>query len=293
MSRSVVITGADGFIGTALAAEFGRAGWQVSSLVRNAKRKGLASAFEYSIDGGPEPGALRPGVDVVLHAAFQTQGKLSPASAQSNLAAAGFLADWAQTNGALFVFISSMSAHDGAFSAYGRVKRQIELSLNPAATLTIRPGFVVGPGGSFRRSCRTLNATRLVPMPYGGGRPIQTADVAELARAVFQLASARGTGLYSFGEPEPITMRQFYQMLAAWLGKPVALLPCPGPPVLAAVRLCESVGLKLPITSENLLGLKGLIPQPVAPAIEKLGWRPASFSEILERYDPATILGGK
>lgn len=295
MKRAVLITGVDGFIGGALTAEYGKRGWAVHGLARNARGKrlpaGLAGAFEYSLESGPEPRALELEPGVVIHAAFQTKGNLSMRDLPACVDSALRMADLAAERGALFVFVSSMSAHDAALSAYGRIKREIERRLDPRRTLAVRPGFVMGAGGIFQRACRTLRSATLVPMPFGGNNPLQTADAAELARAVFEFSEARTTGLYNFGEPEPIPIGEFYRGLGGWLGKRLILLPCPGAPVLAAVRALEAVGIPLPLTSENLLGLQGLIHQPVEPAIQALGWRPAPFSEILKRYTPGEVLG--
>ena len=48
------------------------------------------------------------------------------------------------------------------------------------------------------------------------------------------------------------------------------------------VRAAEGLGLSLPVTSENLLGLKCLHYFDVEPVIRELGIRPKNFKESLE-----------
>ncbi len=127
-------------------------------------------------------------------------------------------------------------------------------------------------------------------MPYGGDLPIQTVDVAELGRAVAELVAMRATGLWNFGEPTSIRIADFYTAIARWAGHRPRLVPVPGAPVLQLVRLMERFGVRLPLNSENLLGLKGLIHQPVEPAIARLGWQPSALPEILNRYDAKNVL---
>jgi len=296
MKKTVLLTGADGFLGSRLTAEFASQGWNVVGLVRNPSAKnippGLQDCFDYSIESGPSPEALRISADVVIHGAFQTRGTADAGAAAVNLRASRLLADrYCRAHGALFVFISSMSAHDNAVSHYGRSKREIERSLDPAQSLAIRPGFIIGPGGIFQRLARTLSSTRIAPMPYGGRLPIQTVDVTELCRAILQLADARITGLYALGEARSIPIATFYSAIAAWMGKPITLIPVPGTPILHIARLLERLGIPLPLTSENLLGLRGLIHHPVEPAMARIGWQPSVFSEILRRYDPSIVRG--
>jgi nucleoside-diphosphate-sugar epimerase len=294
--KSVLITGADGFLGTHLVAEFAGRGWDVFGLVRNPESKllpaGLRDCFPHTLEEGPDPRALEVSAEVVIHTAFHTRVSATAAQTAANLEAAQELArHYREKYGSLFLFVSSMSAHDGAFSNYGRGKRAIERALDPARSLIIRPGFVIGPGGIFRRLARTLASTPIAPMPYGGKLPIQTADVNELCRAMADLVTMNATGIHCFGEPDPVPISTFYKAVAAWAGHSITLLPVPGAPVLALARLMEGLGVPLPLTSENLLGLRGLIHQPVENTIEKLGWKPAPFSAILKRYDPSIIQG--
>jgi len=297
MGRTVLITGADGFLGSRLASHFAAKGWQVAGLVRNPGSKrlpaDLAECFAYSLETGPETAALGLRPDAVIHCAFRTRGVATEESDLENQRAADLLVDtYCGKGDALFVFISSMSAHDGAFSRYGRCKREIERSIGVENALIVRPGFIIGPGGIFQRLVRTLSSTKAAPMPYGGELPIQTADVAELCRALEELTVARATGLFAFGEVAPVPISGFYSALAAWMGKQVLLVPVPGRPVLALARLAEALKIPLPLTSENLLGLKGLIHQPVGPVIARLGWQPSPLSEILKRYDASDVLDG-
>lgn len=288
MKRTVAISGANGFIGSYLAAEFRRRGWGVAGLIRRPSGNDARfdSVHEYSIESGFRADQDF-NADAVIHCAFDMRGDARALDPSANIRAAANLRRCAGQ----FVFISSMSAHEGAYSRYGKSKFAVEQSLDPARTLTVRPGFVVGPGGGFRRLAQTIARSPILPAPYGGRLPIQTVWIGDLTHAVADLTEAGATGLFAAGERDSRTVESFYTQVATWLGGRTRLLPLPGAPVLWAARLCETIGLRLPITSDNVLGLRGLVHQPVEPLIEQLGWMPADLTQTLTRIAPAAVLG--
>ena len=60
-------------------------------------------------------------------------------------------------------------------------------------------------------------------------------------------------------------------------------LPFPGDLALFGIGLLESIGLKPPITSDNLLGIKHLRAFDPSPDLARLGLSPLSFHESLGR----------
>ena len=58
--------------------------------------------------------------------------------------------------------------------------------------------------------------------------------------------------------------RRFYRELAALSGQRCRFVRLPGAPALLALRMTERLGLSLPISSDNLLGLKRMQVWPVA-----------------------------
>lgn len=78
-------------------------------------------------------------------------------------------------------------------------------------------------------------------------------------------------------------IRRFYRELAALSGRRCRFVRLPGAPALLALRLTERLGLSLPISSDNLLGLKRMQVWPVADDLRTLGVTPLTFDESLAR----------
>jgi hypothetical protein len=83
--------------------------------------------------------------------------------------------------------------------------------------------------------------------------------------------------------PEAIPIRDFYSEIARVENKKARFLSFPGDLALVGIRALESAGIKLPITSDNILGMKYL--QHVDPSddLQSLGMQPLSFLESIEK----------
>jgi nucleoside-diphosphate-sugar epimerase len=286
----IALTGADGFLGRHLVRTFRARGWEVTGLVRDPGRKTLTPIddgvryFHYAFPSDLDPAAFARPVDVTVHCAFAM--KALRESYGVNRAAAAFLRSQPAGH---FLFISSMSAHEGAESLYGREKLWIERTLDPARDLAIRPGFIIGDGGVFQNLAQSIRKLPVIPLFYGGGQPIQTVHVDDLCAAIEHAIASNLTGLVSYGEVQPVQLRDFYQAIARGLGVTRPLVPIPGGLALAGLKIAEGIGLDLPMTSENLLGLKRLIKVDVARDVERLGIRPRTMDQSLASIDWSRI----
>ncbi len=78
-------------------------------------------------------------------------------------------------------------------------------------------------------------------------------------------------------------MRTLFREIARQMGKRCVAGPIPAWPLLFALQLSERMGLRLPVSSENLLGARALRVQHSATDLEKLGVRARSAEESLEQ----------
>ncbi len=206
---------------------------------------------------------------MVVHCAYDLS---TDAGAHArNVAAALALRDAAHKAGARFMFISSMSAHAEALSAYGRSKWEIEQSIGAGEDAVIKPGIIVGAGGLYSRIRASLVRMPIVPLFYGGNQPIQPIAVDDLVSATWRLIRERRVGTWALGTPDPITLRDLYRRILRALGRRAHFLPVPGEFALRSLRFAERCRIRLPVTSDNLLGLKCLRAFDVQTAIRDLG----------------------
>jgi nucleoside-diphosphate-sugar epimerase len=173
-----LVTGAGGFIGSALGRELGDRGHSLVLLTREHAPPEIPGAETVQLELGSEPigAALLAGVDVVYHCAgIAHQSAEDSDYERVNHTATLELATAANAAGVgHFIFLSSVKAAAGG-SPYGRWKWRTEQALEeafadaPMAVTALRPALVYGPG--VRGNLRTLisGARGLLPLPPAGG----------------------------------------------------------------------------------------------------------------------------
>ncbi len=287
MSRVVVLSGATGFIGRRLAEYLLTDGWQVRGIARDihaATASGDPRIVWYAGDlsGQADPTVWRQ-AQVLIHAAWSPAHKQPEKTSQENREGSQRLFAQALDAGiAKRIFLSSMSAHERALSAYGKSKFAVEAMLRPQQDLVVRPGFVIGNGGVHAAMTRAIEKSIIIPSFYGGQQLVQPIAVDDLCLGICAALARDVTGRVTYAEEAPITVDVFYRAIADSLGqtrKPIVHFP--GQAAAALLAVCERIGLSLPMTTENLLGLKALEPTFVADDLRRVGLAPKPYREAL------------
>lgn len=297
--RVIAITGATGLLGSALCEHFARAGWAVRALSRRPLQlpptvaAGVrARVSHYHLDL-PEhiPASAFDGCDAVVHAAYSMRSVDRAADARVNLDGTRRLLRGIRAAGVpRYVFVSSVSAHEQAQGFYGQSKLTLELELDPATDLIVRPGLILARhAGLFVRMLRVVRSSGIAPL-FGGGRQIiQTVHIADLCDA-FRAALDRDIrGSVTVCEPGGLPMRDLFLLMASMLKRRLFILPLPFGPAIFALRAAEALGLRLPVSSDNLLGLRSMKHFDSRPDLARLGVTlrdaPDSLAHLLEQED--------
>jgi NADH dehydrogenase len=273
--RTVVITGASGLIGRHLCDHFRSAGWHVRALLREPGaypfRQPGVEIHRLDLPSHVEQDAF-VGAAAVVHAAYATRARDAGEARRVNEAGTERVLAQARAVDARFVFISSLSAQPDATSYYARSKLALESRLLPQRDLAVRPGLVLAhDGGLALRIWRTVARTHLVPLLDGGSQVVQTVHVDDLCAAVGRAIERGLTGTVSIAEPAGLTMRDLLDALACAARVRALRVRIPAAPVLAILRAAERVGLRLPVSSDNLLGLVSLRAVTTRPDLERIG----------------------
>lgn len=293
--NTVLVTGADGFVGRALCATLAASSRRVRRAVR-AVRPAAADAVATG-DIGPDTD-WRPaleGVDCVVHLAARTHVLRETAAdpqaeyRRVNLDATRRLAQMAAGAGVRrMVFLSSVKVNGEATQRpyterdvprpeddYGRSKWETEQALARIAAETglevavLRPPLVYGPGvkGNFLRMMAGI--ARGTPLPLGSILNRRSlVYVGNLADAIDKLidAPAAAGRTYLVADGEDVSTPGLVRALAQALGVRPRLLRCP-PSLLA-------LGAALAGKRAELARLTGSLQVDSSALRDELGWRP-------------------
>jgi nucleoside-diphosphate-sugar epimerase len=265
----VAITGASGYLGSALVSAFESAGHRVRRLVRS-PAPGTDDLF-FDLASADRTEALK-GVDLLIHCAYDLALTKRADIWRSNVFGTTALFDRALSEGVdRTITLSSMSAYSGTRQHYGRAKLAIEGAARARGMCIVRPGLVYGP--AWRGMAGTLRRLAALPVLPDFGPEARQFTVAEhdFAAAVVALAGASHAPSVPVGiaHPDPVPFRQLLTAFAATIGKPrPRFVRTPPRVVYAALRAAEVLPLPLPVRADSLLGL--VRPAPNVPHLEVL-----------------------
>jgi len=251
---TVAVTGANGYVGSVISTALGAIG-----LVRAPGPNDIPWSF--TTEPTPLAETLRArGITRIIHAAWDmkatTRAELEPCvEASRRLLQAARLAGIPR-----FTFISTISAFEGARSAYGQAKLEVERLVLAAGGDVLRPGLVHGDGegGMFASLRNTIRKSRIIPMIGDGTAPQYLLHEKVLAEA----ARAELTGIVTIADPTPIPFRDLLRQIAAREGRTVTLIPVPWQLFYAGLWTAEHAGLRLGFKSDSILSFIFQNPAP-------------------------------
>src|SRR6202040_745311 len=90
---------------------------------------------------------------------------------------------------------------------------------------------------------------------------------------------------YTVAGPEALTYNQLVDAVAAAVGRKVVKVHLPVRPVVAGLALLESLGLRLPIRSEQVRRLEEDKAFDIGDAVRDLGYSPLPFADGVQREE--------
>ncbi len=290
---AVFVSGATGYIGGAICRALAAENLSVLGGVRQftALPDGVAPFVTGDL---AKPGLKLTPVDTVIHAAGLGHRRGVPEATwrAANVDAAVNLALAARQAGAKkFILISTAHVHgrvhDGTVTDdtppnpmddYAASKLQAEqkvAAIFGAGLAIVRPVAVIGPNcpGNLPLLMKLLRHG--IPLPFASiVNQRSFIDVADLARLVLAVCKAEATpATILAAHPQPIATPALIRALAAGMGKPAGLVPCP-PAILAAAA--TAVGRSA--MWQSLAGSFIAVPENAL----RLGWAPRqSLSDSL------------
>jgi nucleoside-diphosphate-sugar epimerase len=254
---AAAITGASGYVGSAIARCFRAHGWRVLELGRRGGQRfelGREDAIDWS------------GIDALVHCAWDFRLKRREEIERVNVRGSVRLMESARAAGvARGVFISSLSCFAGCRSLYGKGKLAVEAEAKRMGFAVVRPGLVYGdrPGGMMGALEKAAKASPVVPLIGDGSYPQYPVHEDDLAGLVFALCRREAPPEpVSAASGEAIPFRELLRRVAARHGRKPLFVPVPWPLILAGLKTMEGVGLNPPFRSDSLTGFVFQNPNP-------------------------------
>ncbi len=253
--RTILLTGATGFLGSHVADALVAEGWTVRCTVRKTSNPRWIESLPVErvtadVRSAEALAVALDGIDVVVHSAGLTRAKSDADYQRVNAEGTQALALGAVDAGVRrFVLVSSLAARgpdrrasdpgpagDRPTSAYGESKLAGERRLFQALTeqtgtmqgVILRPGGIYGPRDEDSLNLFKVAKTGMMPVPTSKGR-LQPVYVKDVAEAVIRAVARPDVDLKPIPivGPEIVSWADMGEALGNAVGKPVRLVKIP------------------------------------------------------------------
>lgn len=232
----ILLTGASGFIGRAVAAALLRRGHRVVRVLRHPPAD-AQDVLQADFADVPRRDWWRDrlaGIDAVVNTVgiLREQGGQSFRALHTEAPVELFHACAAAGVGAL-VHVSALGADERARSGYHRSKKAADdvLRTLPLHAAIVQPSLVYGPGGTSAALFNKLALAPLLPFPQGGRMAVQPVHIADVAEGIAALVETPPAGVqtFHFAGGQTLSLRDYLAALRARLGEPgpLRVLPLP------------------------------------------------------------------
>ncbi len=294
---NILITGAAGFLGSHVAELATRRGHKVRCLVRKTSNlENLNIPREQIVFGDMTDSASLEeavkGMYAIIHCAATTSEGAPDLdlSRRVNVEGTRNLMRAAKEAGALrWIQISSMSAHPGSSSVYGRTKLEADEVVRKSHSdwTILRPSLIFGPGnqGLVAKTQSIMKKLPVLPVVGPGKEKIRPVFVTDVAHAALNCLESPVTihKTYMLGGADEIELNDFFRKLGARIGANRPLIHLPVPVAMLIAKTLAILTRNPPLTEDNVRGVKEAQRVDISAARHDFQYAPMAFDEALDK----------
>ncbi len=269
----IVITGANGFIGSYLTEFFSQQGHKVYALVHHLYKQAPENVIYRSFEMKSFASDVIPNdTDIVIHTAYIPYKKGTYKENINEIASKRLYNIAKKKNVRKFIFLSSLSASKEAKSEYGKSKYNISKLIDTNVDLVIAPGLVIGKKGLYSKIETIIKNAKIVPLIGGGKQVLQYILINDLARIIQQAIANDIHGEYLVAYHKSIVMKDLYHHIAKLNNKKVIFINFPYFFADIAFGMINLLNLNIGVSKENYLGLKNMKQHKICETKEIFGF---------------------
>lgn len=253
--QRIVISGASGFIGKALANHFVDKGFEVIGLVRNPEKMEENGVLyvKYSFEQQDVPNVFQES-DVFIHCAYSTIPNQQ--SVNKSVFSAQALLKMAKQKGVkLCVFLSSIAAESNSGSFYAQEKRKIEALFQSKQDIIVRPGLVIGQGGLFYKSYLFIKNWGVLPVFGEGKQTVHYISLNDIVSVIHFLVEQEEAGTFYALNDNSMNHVDFYTQAGHHMKRKIRIIKIPYWFVMMVLHTVGKI-IKLPVSIDSIKGLK-------------------------------------
>ncbi|MFW6287011.1 MAG: NAD-dependent epimerase/dehydratase family protein [Candidatus Sumerlaeota bacterium] len=295
----ILVTGASGFLGSAVVRIARARGYDVRPMVRENSDltllKGIdKETFVYGdmTDAGSLQKATQ-GVDAVVHCAatVSTGAPDLEKSRKVNVeGTANLLAACSRNGVRRFINISSQSAHPENPSVYGQTKMEQDNEVRKADDIDwtiLKPSIIYGPQakGIFDKMVSFCKKMPVIPIIGSGREEMRPIHVDDVAAATLDCIENDQTieQTYDLGGRDVLEMNEFIRTILDVLGRKAFLFHLPVPIALLIAKTASAVMDNPPLTPDNVTGIQTVKHVDISDAEHDFNFKPRGFEEGLRQ----------
>ncbi|HNW71107.1 MAG TPA: NAD(P)-dependent oxidoreductase [Bacteroidales bacterium] len=255
---TIIITGANGFIGSELVRYLSAKGHAIRALSRS-KPAGLpenVTFYEYDLSTEPpeEPFIM---ADALIHCAYVKYSPQQKNAHALNRSGTYRLLETSRRNEIKkFIYFSSFSSHAESLSHYGQSKFEIEKIFDNSRDLILKPGLVLGKRGTYANLQQVILSRRIIPVFGDGRQPVQSIYIDDLLACIGHALEYNICGTFPLAEKEILPLEAAVKIISETARKKTNIVRIPFSLALGIIKLAGMFNLKFPVSRENLLSLK-------------------------------------